>query len=342
MKSSDSIALQSDANTPADRSPDHDAAAPISLKQIRAFLAVVESRSITKAAERLHLSQPGLSRVITQLESVVGERLFIRSPSGLSLSATGSALLPYAHRLQTSYEDALATTRTDAPRSDDLTVACTELIFSMILAELMVVGASGDPGGVRWRVNSMNSFQVISRVEDGLADLGLCMNVDVGHSLHTMPLLKAPLGILTDPRMPLPASIRSLSALKGIRMARLSDDNMLPRLLGDRRQELGSYFDAAVVSYTVSSLIAAVRSGKVATIASAIAASLPEANGLRFTPMPGLLPAIELQIVARKDSPLAAPEAGPVVQLRQAIHQIAWSAAVVRERPDDAPSLDTD
>ncbi len=66
------------------------------LYQIRAFVAVAELGHLTRAAERLHVSQPALSGQIKALESRLDLKLFERAPNGMVLTAAGKQLLPLA------------------------------------------------------------------------------------------------------------------------------------------------------------------------------------------------------------------------------------------------------
>lgn len=73
----------------------------IDLKQLRYFLAVAEEKSFSRAAERLHISQPPLSQQIMKLESELGVRLFARTTRSFELTVAGRALMSEAAELLT-------------------------------------------------------------------------------------------------------------------------------------------------------------------------------------------------------------------------------------------------
>ena len=65
-------------------------------RHLRAFAAIAESRSFSKAARQLHVAQPPLSRHISQLERELGVKLFVRAASGVELTREGALLLDQA------------------------------------------------------------------------------------------------------------------------------------------------------------------------------------------------------------------------------------------------------
>lgn len=69
------------------------------LNQLETFLAVAEERSFSRAAARLHRTQPAVSQVIRKLEESIGESLFDRAARDGSLTAAGTLLRDYALRL---------------------------------------------------------------------------------------------------------------------------------------------------------------------------------------------------------------------------------------------------
>jgi DNA-binding transcriptional LysR family regulator len=69
------------------------------IQRLRIFLAVAREGSISRAGEKVHLSQPAISLQIKQLQSELGMVLFEREPQGMRLSPDGVAMLPWAERV---------------------------------------------------------------------------------------------------------------------------------------------------------------------------------------------------------------------------------------------------
>src|SRR5919198_4184314 len=86
-------------------------AALMDFRHIKAFIAVADALSVTKAAERLHISQPPLTRHIHQLENELGVDLFVRHRHGVTLTEAGRELLEKARLLDTAASDFYQTAR---------------------------------------------------------------------------------------------------------------------------------------------------------------------------------------------------------------------------------------
>ncbi|WP_328391299.1 LysR substrate-binding domain-containing protein [Nocardia sp. NBC_00416] len=104
------------------------------LRTLRYFVAVAEERHFGRAAARLHMSQPPLSRAIRQLEAKVGAALFERSPNGVGLTRAGTVLLDEARALL-DQADRLSTRVAAAAGNASLTIG--------------ILGDATDPGTTR-------------------------------------------------------------------------------------------------------------------------------------------------------------------------------------------------
>jgi DNA-binding transcriptional LysR family regulator len=76
----------------------------VSLTQLQYFVAVAEEGNVGRAARRLHICQPPLSRQIKCLETELGTPLFRRNPRGMTLLPEGRRLLAHARRILADVE----------------------------------------------------------------------------------------------------------------------------------------------------------------------------------------------------------------------------------------------
>ncbi|MFM0719477.1 LysR family transcriptional regulator [Paraburkholderia strydomiana] len=145
------------------------------LQQLQAFTIIVESGSLGRAAEALHITQPALSRAIRRLEEQVGAPLFERHSRGMHLTAVGEALLPHAVLLQREAEQARE--EIDALRGlarGTIRVGAVGSIASLVLP-LAVSGVLGKWPNLR--------VQIIEGVWDRLADALVKREIDLALSM---------------------------------------------------------------------------------------------------------------------------------------------------------------
>ncbi|MFF8376076.1 LysR family transcriptional regulator [Streptomyces sp. NPDC015661] len=90
----------------------------VDTRLLRYFVAVAEEGSLTRAAERLYVSQPALTKQIKHLEALLGARLFTRSKAGMALTEPGRVLAERASELLTSWSRTLREVKTAAGREE--------------------------------------------------------------------------------------------------------------------------------------------------------------------------------------------------------------------------------
>lgn len=81
------------------------------LRHLRYFVAVAEERNFTRAAERLHIAQPQLSRQIQQLEEIIGVALLVRGARPLELTEAGRFFYGHAVQLLAQGAEVISMTR---------------------------------------------------------------------------------------------------------------------------------------------------------------------------------------------------------------------------------------
>ena len=144
-----------------------------SLNRLSCFIAVAEELHFGRAAERLHMTQPPLSRQIQQLESEVGVQLIDRTSRSVTLTAAGSAFLPEARRILDLAEGALLTVRR-VPTGDlgTVVVGFTGASAHAVLPQLLDATREKLPD-VKLVLREMVSAAQMESLAVGDLDLGL-------------------------------------------------------------------------------------------------------------------------------------------------------------------------
>jgi DNA-binding transcriptional LysR family regulator len=143
------------------------------LDQLRAFVAVAEEMHFGRAAERLSMTQPPLSRQIQSLERNLSAQLFDRTRRTISLTAAGSAFLSEARRLLTLASAAAETARrTSLGLSGAVHIGFTSALGHVVLAGLLHEAAAKLPD-VELILHEMVTADQLGALRDGTIDLGM-------------------------------------------------------------------------------------------------------------------------------------------------------------------------
>src|ERR687885_395673 len=144
------------------------------LRHLRHFVAVAEELHVGRAAARLHIAQPPLSRQIRDLERDVGAPLFARVPRGVALTPAGHAFLPEA-RLTLAQAERARRTAQRAARGEigRLRVGFVEAAtFSGILPDVLRFFRKHYPD-VALELLELSSLQQAEALREGRIDVGL-------------------------------------------------------------------------------------------------------------------------------------------------------------------------
>lgn len=144
------------------------------IQQLKVFLAVAEELHFGRAAQRLHMAQPPVSRTVRQLERDVGTDLFVRSTRSVQLTAAGTALVGSAREILAAADRAKAAALA-AGRGEVGTVklayagASTHVLVGVLAREVR----KAHPG-IEMRLNSQDfALPALARVLRGDVDVSL-------------------------------------------------------------------------------------------------------------------------------------------------------------------------
>ena len=174
------------------------------LHQLAYALAVAEEQSFTRAAARLHLAQPSLSRQVRLLEHELGVVLFNRGPGQgpVTLTPDGAALLPFMQRVLADVEATGAEARAlSGMARGRLAVGATPSLITSALAPALVAFHASHPG-IDLSVVEAGSHQLVPQVAAGEVDLALVVLPVTDPLVVTTPLFDDPLVLATAPDHP--------------------------------------------------------------------------------------------------------------------------------------------
>jgi DNA-binding transcriptional LysR family regulator len=145
----------------------------LSLQQLRGFVAVAEELHYGRAAQRLNLTQPPLTRQIQGLERSLGVKLFDRTGRGVRMTAAGDAFLDHARRVLALLEVAPEAARRAADgTTGTLRIAFTAIGAYAVLADFLTTVAKHAPA-VTSELTELVSPDQFEALADLKIDIGL-------------------------------------------------------------------------------------------------------------------------------------------------------------------------
>lgn len=305
------------------------------LRHLRYFVTVAETLSFARAAERLHLSQPPLSRQIQALEQELGTPLFVRTKRSVRLSSAGAALLPEARRL---LEQAAAlrdsARRLAAGEAGRITLGCITTAAHNVLPQLLPEFQRRHPG-VKVALQEATSDIQLAALRESRLDAGLVLPPVDDEWLRYLPLFRDPLVAALPaswdaraggPALPRsgPLPLRSLASQAFILFPRQAGAGLYDLIVGFcRRAGFSPRIEQeATHMQTIVSLVAAGMG------VALVPASLQDLRrtGVRYRALAEKSPAVETGLAWRGDND--SPALAAFVQLAREYHRKSALKAV--------------
>ena len=258
----------------------------ISLRQLRALAAAVETGSFGRAATRLHLSQPALTVQIRGLEQALGLTLFERSARGVRPTAAGLSMAQAFRRVLDELDEVVAGAREQAAgRSGTVHLAVLPSVAATLLPAALARLRQAHPG-IRVLVRDAVAGRVVERLKGGEAELGIGTLSGADAELAAEPLFEDDLVAVLPPGHPLAAAERLTPAALAAEPLVLTDPGSSVRALAERAfAEAGLLLRPAYEATYMSTAVALVRAGLGIGVLPATALDLRLAPVLQTRPI---------------------------------------------------------
>ena len=234
-------------------------------KKLKYFLAVVEAGSIMRAAGRIPVAQPALTRQIRLLEEQVGARLLERDRKGVSLTHAGQFLYDNGRRLIDELEWVARKARTISDGySDSLSIGITTIHSCIPGISNLISRFRAEHPGIRLTLESMLSGPQAQAIIDGELDAGILFTEQEDDPrLGYLPIASYRMAIVASRRHPLtkapPTALRAFAEAPFIRFSRDSTPGSYDRV--DRCFEQAGIVPNTILEchddITIRSLVAA-------------------------------------------------------------------------------------
>ncbi|MFW2720727.1 LysR family transcriptional regulator, partial [Acinetobacter baumannii] len=162
----------------------------MTLKQLKAFLALARTLNYANASLELHLSQSALSLTIKSLEEELGGKLFNRNTRRVELTQEGKSLIPYAKKLLANWDEMENDVKQRFKLNrGTLSIASMPFVTHAILPEVIHQFLTVHPN-LNFSIHDIPNETIIEKVQDGIFELGICFEPDLTEGLEFKPLFE--------------------------------------------------------------------------------------------------------------------------------------------------------
>ena len=158
----------------------------MTLQQLNDVIAIAETGSFNRAAERLYIAQPSLTSAIKELEKELGVILFNRSGKGATLTAEGVNFLPYARSVIMQYQNLLDAYGKAGPRRERFAVSTQHYSFAVKAFSLLT--RAYDVAEYDFAIRETQTRQVLDDVAAGRSEIGILYLSDFNRKVITKML----------------------------------------------------------------------------------------------------------------------------------------------------------
>jgi LysR family transcriptional regulator, mexEF-oprN operon transcriptional activator len=277
---------------------DHIHIAGFDLNLLVAFDALMSERSVTRAAQRLGMTQSAMSHNLGRLRTVFDDELFVRSPKGVEPTPRAQALAGTVSSILCTVQGRLLAPEAFDPATANrrFTIGMSDYLEGLLLPYLIPALRAEAPG-VSLEICSIGQFYTSELLDEGKIDIGLG-RIETGGVLHKRrKLWSERYVVLCQAEAVQPSGVLDLETFLASPHAVLSAREGNCRLVDDALAELGLRRFAIVTTPHVYALPNLVRmTGALATLPATIAGCWASLFGLAVSELPFAVPSFDISM----------------------------------------------
>lgn len=278
----------------------------VTIKQVRAFIAVAKTYSFAEACEMLHLSQPALSIAIKNLEQSVGGKLFVRTTRSLSLTPEGKEFLPVAKRLLSEWDDAfIDLNNLFSLNRGKLSIAAMPSFASNILPKYIKTFADRY-SSINIKIHDVIAEDAVAMVRADRAEIALTFEPEQAEDIVFFPLFEDNFVVA------LPTD-HSLSARKSVTWMEIANENFIAlqkpshirQLIDEALQENNIYLNIEYETNQLATIGKMISTTLGISVVPSICTEIFQAYGVECRPLISPYLSRKIGIVTRSRYPLS-------------------------------------
>jgi DNA-binding transcriptional LysR family regulator len=307
----------------------------ISLRQLRAFAAVGQLGSFTRAADALHATQPALSAQINELEGVLGVRLFDRSTRSVTITQAGRELLPVVHKILGDVRLVQTHARDVAQKNvGRVVVAALPSVSSTLLPQAVVRFRARYPG-ITIALRDALAERIARMIRDDEVDFGVTSAPAPDPQLDFTPLASDRMVAVLPRNHPLATARRlDLGQLLDTPLILMDRDSSVRRIVDQACAALGRIATPAYEPAFMATAIGMVRAGLGATLLPSSALEIASALDLVVHPLDNADLTRQLGVLRKKQRAYSPAAAAFIAELGKfAANWFGTASPAKRARP---------
>ncbi len=223
----------------------------MNIHNLKIFIKIVDSGSISKVAELMNISQSALSQQLRVMEQEIGARLFERNYNGVNPTAIGMIAYNHALEIISSYENMLTDINNTQNENKTIHIISTSCVYSYALPCTFYHVKNNCPD-YTFNMEIMSSKIIEEKISKGYADMGIIIGKPKNRTLSARKVFSDNVLLVSGEKMEVPLQV-SIHDLYEYPLLMLDRTQKTRQILDKKLNQKGIHIDKLNIPYTLES-----------------------------------------------------------------------------------------